>query len=354
MYKIVLTSYHREPNENVARVFAEAGMDYQHIPCLSEEETIRAAQDADALLVWTIPPTTRRIMEALPELKLVGRSGVGVDSIDLRAATELGICVTNTPGINTSEVADHAMAILLSITRQIPQLSSATLNGAWTDSPQQLSPLRQKLRRIAGANVGIYGLGNIGKAFAQRIRGFGPGRILAHDPYIRRNISDLYGVDLVDFDTLLTESDFITIHAPATADNYHAFDADAYAKMKPSAILINCARGPIVDEVALAQALKSGQIYAAGIDVTEVEPLDPESPLFQVPNLTITPHVAGGSDYTAKEGSIRWAENPVNLFTGKPLHGLANPEVVETIAIMRDKGASKWDNIPSPQLNRGF
>jgi D-3-phosphoglycerate dehydrogenase len=254
---------------------------------------IAAAQDADVILVGTVPHTTRKVLEALPKLKMVGRSGVGVDSVDLEAATELGIAVTNTPGINTSEVADHAMALLLSITRQVPEL-----------------------REVA--------------------------RIIAHDPYVPQTTADLYGVQLVDFDTLLAASDFLTVHASATAETHHIFNIDAFRKMQPTAVFINCARGPIVDEVGLAEALEAGCIAAAAIDVTEIEPLDAESPLLKIPNLTLTPHFAGSSDVTGREGARRWGENAIFVLTGQVLHGLANPDVVKTIAVKRTQGDTRW------------
>ncbi|MCI0882667.1 MAG: hypothetical protein J4O05_11205, partial [Chloroflexi bacterium] len=257
-------------------------------------------------------------------------------------------CVTNTPGINTNEVADHAMAMLLSIIRKIPEQNAALKNGAWSDRPDEVNRLQGQLRRIAGNTVGIFGLGNIGKAFATRVHGFGPARIIACDPYVPQATADLFDVQLVDFDTLLAESDFISVHSPATAESNHIFNIDAFRKMKTSAVFINCARGPIVDEAGLQEALQSGEIAAAGIDVTEVEPLDAESPLLKIDNLTITPHVAGASDVSRVEGARRWGENAVNILTGKPLHGLANQEVLKRIAVLRSQGTSRWDGIPDP------
>ena len=346
--------YNRPPSDESLKVLDDAGLSYEYVPCHTEEELIRAGANADVLLISTVPYTTRRVMEALPNLKMVGRSGVGVDSVDLEAATELGICVTNTPGVNTSEVADHAMALLLSIVRSIPALDAWTRSGGWSDRQKEIGSLRMKLRRIAGNTVGIYGLGNIGRAFSQRIRGFGPARIIAYDPYVTRTTADLYGVELVSFDVLLAESDFISIHSASTKENNHAFGREAFGKMKPSAILVNCARGPIVDEAALYEALDTGSIAAAGIDVTEVEPLNAESPLLNLPTLTITPHIAGSSHFTAIEGARRWAENAVSLLTGKPMHGFANPEVVKTIAVLRSQGGSRWKGIPDPVIGRGF
>ena len=347
-FKVVITMYNRPPSDLTLSVIRDAGIEVEYIPARTENEVITAAKDADVLLVGTVPHTTRKVLEALPNLKMVGRHGVGVDSIDLEAATEFGICATNTPGINTSEVADHAMAMLLSITRLIPEQNAALKAGAWSDRPEEVDAMRAKLRRIAGNTVGIFGLGSIGKGFANRVRGFGPSKIIAYDPYVPQTAADLVGVEMVDFDTLLTESDFLTVHSPATDETNEIFNIGSFRKMKPTAIFINCARGPIVDEGGLQEALETGVIYAAGIDVTQIEPLDAESPLLKLDNLTISPHVAGSSDISGIAGATRWGENAVNVLTGKPLHGLGNPEVVKRIAVMRSQGASRWDGIPDP------
>ena len=356
-HKVVITQStagRSGPPQTMLDVLNEAGLEVEVVACGNENDMISAGKDADVMLVGTVPHTTRKVLESLPKLKMVGRSGVGVDSIDLEAATELGICVTNTPGINTSEVADHAMAMLLTITRQVPELNKYTKEGAWSDDPSKLMPARNRLRRIAGTTVGIYGFGNIGRAFSNRIKGFGPEKIIAHDPYIPQSVADLYGVKLVSFDELISESDIITVHSPATAENNHAFNLDAFSKMKDNVIFINCARGPIVNESDLAHALNNNIIYSAGIDVTEIEPLDAESPLLKSDNLFITPHYAGGSDFTASEGSKRWAQNAVNILTGQKLWGLANPDVKRVITIMRTNGSNKWDNIPDPVTDFDF
>ena len=356
-FKVVITAKsagRSGPPQSMLDVFDKAGIQCEVIPCNNENDLIKAGKDADVLLVGTVPHTTRNVMENLPNLKMIGRSGVGVDSVDLEAASEMGICVCNTPGINTSEVADHAMAMLLSITRQIPELNKHTKDGAWSDDPQKLSPARNRLRRIAGTTVGIYGFGNIGRAFANRIKGFGPERIIAHDPYIPQSVADLYGVKLVSFEELVTKSDIITVHSPATEENKEIFNLEAFSKMKENAIFVNCARGPIVNESDLAHALNNNIIYHAGIDVTQIEPLDAESPLLKTDNLFITPHYAGGSNFTALEGSIRWAQNAVNVLTGQKLWGLGNPDVKRVITIMRTKGSNKWDNIPDPVTDFDF
>jgi D-3-phosphoglycerate dehydrogenase len=347
-FKVVITMYNRPPSDLTLNVIREAGIEVEYTPVRTENEVITAAKDADVLLVGTVPHTTRKVLEALPKLKMVGRSGVGLDSIDLDAATELGICATNTPGINTSEVADHAMAMLLSITRKITEQDAALKAGAWSDRPAEVDALRGQLRRIAGNTVGIFGLGSIGKGFANRVRGFGPEKIIAYDPYVPQTAADLVGVQMVDFNKLLAESDYLTVHSPATVETNKIFNIDAFRKMKPTAVFINCARGPIVDEGGLQEALQTGEIIAAGIDVTEVEPLDAESPLLKLDNLLISPHVAGTSDVSGIAGATRWGENAVNILAGKVLHGLGNPEVVKRIAVMRAQGPSRWDGIPDP------
>ena len=353
-FRVVIVTNNKTVEKATLDVISNAGLDVEHIPCDSEEKMIESAKDADVLMVGTTPDTSRNVMSSLPNLKMVGRSGVGVDSVDIDAATELGICVTNTPGINTTEVADHAMALLLSITRNITELSSKTSKGEWTNDPVSLNYSKSKMERIAGKTVGIVGFGNIGRAFATRIRGFGPLNIIAHDPFIAQTSADLYGVKLVEFDQLLSDSDIISVHAPSTDKTRHMFNDHAFKRMKKTAIFINCARGMLVDEMSLQKALDTGEIFQAGIDVTEVEPISEESPLLKLENLKITPHFAGWSRGNYIEQARRYGENAVNVLSGKPLHGLANPDVLKTIAIMRDRGANKWDGIPDPNYQRGY
>lgn len=331
---------------NDVALFRSAGIEFNETTAPTTEAVIDALRDADGAMIGIWPLTDRQVLEACPKLKVVSRSGVGVDSIDLGAATELGICACNTPGINTTEVADHAMALLLSITRQIPEQRTAVKAGAWSEDAARIQGLRSKLRRIAGHTVGIVGLGNIGRGFATRVRGFGPKRVIAFDPYVPQTTADLYGVQLVDFDELLTDSDFITIHTPATEETWHMFNQATFEKMKPSAILINCARGPIIDPSALHAALRDGEILAAGIDVTEVEPIDPEDPLLTLDNLTVTPHTAGSSPVSMAEGGRKQAENVLRVLTGQAPHGLANPEVIKRIAVMRAGDPGRWSGIP--------
>lgn len=326
-------------------LFEAAGFSVTEGPCQTEDELIDLLRHADGAHVGPVPLTSRRVLEACDRLKVVSRMGVGVDSIDLEAATELGILACNVPGVNTAEVADHAMALLLNQTRRVHDSVTTVRNGDWGER-DTVAPILETIRNIAGHTVGIIGYGNIGRAFAQRVRGFGPAQILAYDPYVAQLTADNQGVRLVSLDELLTESDFVSIHCTATAETRHLIDARALSLMKPTSVLVNTARGPVVDGAALADALESGQIEAAALDVTEVEPIDPDDRLVGLPNCFITPHAAGYSPTFLHHCPIRQAENVIRVLTGEPPHGLANPEVIKTVAVQRANGGGRWDGVP--------
>jgi len=344
-FKVAVTSA-RLVDDVVLGVLNGAGLDVAHRPCDTEDGVIEAARDADALLVHFQPLTPRRVLEALPKMKVISRHGVGVDCIDVEAATEMGICVCNTPGVNTTEVADHAMALLLGITRRIPMLNYPVKQGWWSENYDGLYEQRTGLTRIAGKTVGIIGLGNIGRTFSTRVRGFAPARIIASDPYVPQTVGDLHGVQMVDLETLLAESDFISVHTPSNEETHHLINEATLAKMKPSAVLINTSRGPVVDEAALNAALESGQIAAAGIDVADEEPLPADSPLLQRDNILITPHFAGYSEVSDAAAAFRWPDNIVRVLSGRQPHGLANPDVIKTIAVLRSRRDPRWEGVP--------
>ncbi len=343
--KVVLQGGARERQKDL---YEAAGIEVGEGGCRTEDEMIEMIGDADGAQVGILPPTTRRVMESCPNLKVVSRFGVGVDSIDLEAATQLGVMVCNVPGSNTTEVADHAMALLLSLTRRLYDAITSTRAGAWADDPRARGAFTTTMRRLAGHTVGIVGFGNVGRAFANRVRGFGVSRILAYDPYVNQLAGDLYGVELVDFETLTAEADCISIHSSATDKSRYLFDADTFKRMKSTALLINTARGPIVNEEALADALEAGEIEAAAVDVTEIEPLPSDSRLLRLPNCFVTPHVAAMSAVFLAATSVMQAENIIRVLTGEKPHGLANPEVIKTVAIMRhtQTDPGRWAGVP--------
>ena len=326
--------------------FEAAGMTIVEGGCRTEDDLIALLGDADGAQVGILPPTSRRVLEACPKLKVVSRFGVGVDSIDLAAATELGVLVCNVPGSNTTEVADHAAALLLSMTRCLYDAIGSTRAGAWADNPAALSAYKPRLRRLAGHAVGVIGFGNIGRAFATRMRGFGVRRILAYDPHVRQTAVDPYGARMVALDELLAESDFISIHCAATAETRGLIDAAALRRMKSTALLVNTARGPLVDGEALADALASGEIEAAALDVTEVEPIPSDDRLLKLPNCYITPHVAALSPVFVAETAAMQTENVIRVLTGGKPHGLANPEVIKTVAVTCATKPGRWQGVP--------
>ena len=327
-------------------LFEAAGFEVTETVCRNEEEFIELLRNADGAQVGIMPLTSRSVLEQCLKLKVISRMGVGVDSIDLDAATDLGILVCNVPGSNTAEVADHAMALLLALTRRVYDAVRTTREGAWSTDRKLTLSYFESVRRIAAHTVGIIGFGNIGRAFATRIRGFGPSRIIASDPYVQQSTADLYGVQLVALEELLAEADYVTIHCSATDETHHLINAETLALMKPTAILVNTARGHMVDGTALAKALGNGQIAAAGLDVAEVEPLDPSHALLQQPNCIVTPHLAGFSPVFLEECPVLQAENVICVLTGHPPHGLANPEVIKTIAVLRATSPGRWEGVP--------
>ena len=328
-------------------LYRDAGFDVVEGSPTDEAEMITLLSDADGAQINTWPLTSRAVLEASPRLKVVSRMGVGVDSIDLDAATELGILACNVPGANTAEVADHAMALLLALTRQLPAAFPAMRDGMWSDDMAGTRrEFHEKVRRIAGHTVGIIGFGDIGRAFAARVRGFGPREVLAYDPYVAPSKSEIFGVRRVELDELLRQSDYVSIHCSATTETRHLIDARALSLMKPTALLVNTARGPVVDGAALADCLEGGGIEAAALDVTEIEPIATDDRLLKLPNCVITPHVAGFSPTFLHECPIRQAENVIRVLTGEKPHGLANPEVIKTIARMRQEDGGRWGGIP--------
>src|SRR5918999_2524657 len=234
---------------------------------LSEDELIRAAQDADALLVSTREAVTRRVLESIPRVKVISRYGVGLDNVDLEAAADAGIVVTHYPGYCTSEVADHTLAMILALNRRIVEQDRALREGAWVEhGPATRRILRGSIQPLREQTLGIVGFGRIGQAVAARAKPFNLA-ILAADPYIDPDVMVAAGVEPVALDVLLERSDIVSIHAPLTPETRGLIDAAALTLMKQTAVLVNTARGPIIDLPALARALQEGKIAGAALDV---------------------------------------------------------------------------------------
>lgn len=249
-----------------------------------------------------------------PSLKVVSTMSVGYDHVDVEACNRRGVAVGNTPGVLTETTADLAVALMLTAARRLPEAIDAVRQGAWsTWKPEWMAGYD-----LFGSTVGIIGLGRIGSAVARRVRGFDC-RILYYDPYPNDSVAAAVGAEYADMDTLLEESDFVTIHSQLTSQTQHMLNADAFRKMKRTAVLVNTSRGGTVDQEALYQALKNGEIAAAGLDVTVPEPLPPDHELLTLPNCVVLPHIASASYATRSKMAVLAADNLIAGVTGQPL-----------------------------------
>ena len=276
---IVITDCDHPSVDTEAAVFAEAGLDWRLATCRTEEDVIREGAAASALLVQ-YAPVSRRVLEALPGCRVVGRYGVGLDTIDVPAARELGVRLVHVPDYCVDEVANHTIALILALGRGIVALDRGVHDGVWDFR------LGGELRRPAAQRLGLIGLGRIGRAVADRARVLGY-EVVGTDP----GRPDTW-VPNLPFDDVLATSDVVSIHCALTPETFHLVDGAAIARMKPGAIVVNTARGRIVDQGALADAIGSRALGGAALDVLEQEPLPADDRLLALPNVVITPHAA--------------------------------------------------------------
>ena len=275
----------------------------------SADDILAVARDADAVLV-TYAKLPRDLLRQLTRCKAIGRFGLGVDNIDIAAAAELGISVTYVPDYCMHEVSDHAMALLLALARKIPLSNKLVQAGRWE------VPAVVPIHRLAGRVLGLVGYGNIPRALAPKAKAFGL-RVVTHDPYVSQQALAAAGVESVSFDRLLEISDFVSIHAPLTPATRGLFNAQVFGKMKTDALLINTARGPLVDEDALASALDSGRLGGAALDVVAVEPLPKDSKLIGRDNVIVTPHTAFYSVEALNELQTKCAADVARVLSGE-------------------------------------
>jgi D-3-phosphoglycerate dehydrogenase len=279
----------------------------------SAEDILAVARDADAILV-TYARLAGDLLRQLTRCKAIGRFGLGVDNIDIPAAAALGITVTYVPDYCMHEVSDHAMALLLALARKIPLSNKLVQAGRWEMSA--VVPIH----RLAGRVLGLVGFGNIPRALAPKAKAFGL-RVVTHDPYVSQQALAAAGVESVSFDRLLEISDFVSIHAPLMPATRGLFNAEVFGKMKAGALLINTARGPLVDEDALVSALDSGRLGGAALDVVAVEPLPKDSRLIGRDNVILTPHTAFYSVEALNELQTKCAADVARVLSGeKPVY----------------------------------
>jgi len=281
---------------------------------------------ADGLICLLTEKVDEEVIAAAgPQLRGICQIAVGFDNIDVKSATKKGIYVTNTPGVLTETTADFAFTLLMATARRIAEADKYVKSGHWKVPWGLMMLLGQD---IWGKTIGIVGIGRIGSAVARRAKGFNM-KILYYDVYRNEQIEKELDVEYVPLETLLKESDYITIHVPLMPETHHLINEDRLKMMKKTACLINTSRGPVVDEKALYKALKEGWIWAAGLDVWEKEPVDLGNPLLKLNNLTAAPHIASGSIATRTKMAVMAAENMVAIQEGRVPPNLVNKEVLE-------------------------
>ncbi|KYH40243.1 MAG: glyoxylate reductase [Candidatus Bathyarchaeota archaeon B26-2] len=286
---------------------------------------IEKAKEVDGLCCLLTDKIDEEVIEAAGEkLKVISQVAVGYDNIDVEAATRRGIYVTNTPGVLTDTTADFAFALLMATARRIPEADKYVREGKWKIPWGLMMFLGQD---VWGKTIGIIGLGRIGSAVAKRAKGMNM-RVLYYDVYRNENLEKELGVEYVDLETLLRESDFVTIHVPLLPSTYHLINEERLRLMKRNAVLVNTSRGPVVDEEALYKALKEGWIWAAGLDVWTEEPTDPENPLLKLDNVVATPHIASASIETRTKMALMAVENIIAALEGRTPPNLVNKEVI--------------------------
>jgi len=308
------------PNLDLARaVVSRAGAELRLASQATPEGIMAAAREADALLV-TYAKINADMIREMKKCKIISRFGIGVDNVDIEAATRAGIVVTKVPDYCIDEVSDHAMALLLSLVRKIPFSSARAHAGRWE------MPAVTPIHRLRGTVLGLVGFGRIPQLVAPKAKAFGM-RVMAYDPYVPLNVMEQAGVGRLEFVELLKISDYISIHSPLLPETHHLFSTEVFSQMKPGALLVNTSRGPVVDEAALARALDTKQLAGAALDVLEQEP-PVNSPLFGRENVILTPHTSFYSVESLEELQTKAAEEVVRVLSGQPPRNPVNPEAL--------------------------
>lgn len=301
-------------------VLKTIGATLELAPAATPEAFMPLATKADAVLV-TYAKINADMIAAMPRVRIISRFGIGVDNVDLEAATGRGIVVTKVPDYCIDEVSDHAMALLLSVVRKIPSSSARTHSGRW--EMKAVVPIH----RLRGSVIGLVGFGRIPQLVVPKAQAFGM-KVIAFDPYAPADAFKTLGVESVSLADLLSRSDYVSVHCPLTPETKGLFSTDTFAQMKKGSYIVNTARGPIIDEAALAAALDSGHIAGAGLDVMTQEP-PPGSPLFGRDNVLITPHTSFYSEESLVELQTKAAQEVVAVLSGKAPRNPVNPDALK-------------------------
>lgn len=299
-----------------ASVFEKYGAEYVCINTTNEEEVVAAAKDAEVIL-FTAAKFTESTFAELPKLRLMVRYGMGYDTVDLDAARAHGVDVCNAPSYGAQAVAEHAFSLMLATNRKIPSYDAAIREGNFGKGASYPSV------QVSGKTLGILGFGRIARNVAKFGLGFGM-KVLTYDPYVPEDFAKSQNVEKVELDTLLREADFISVNAPLTDETYHLINAEAFAKMKPSALIVNTARGALIDEDALYDALNTRRIRAAGIDVYENYPKEVGNRFHKLDNIVLTPHMAWNTEESAVALHEEVTAEVVRFLEGKPNLNIVN------------------------------
>lgn len=315
--------------------FRKMGADFSLSHCNSEEEIIDAAQGSD-VVITTLLPITRKVLNSMDRCRLIHNMGMGYEGVDMEAATEYGICVSYGGDYCADEVAEHTMALLLACARKVPLLDRAVKEGKWDSPPRkELRKLFTPMFRMKGQTLGIIGLGNVGRRILPIAKGFGL-RVLCHDPYVLPNVFEHLGAESVELPVLLKNADFVSLNCSLTKETKHMLGLEELGKLKPTAYLINTARGPLVDQEALAISLTNGSIAGAALDVLEGECIGPGDPLFGLDNVIFTGHSAFYSEQATAEMRRRAYEQVRQILQGEWPTWLLNSKV-------KEKYLEKWN-----------
>ncbi|MFV0333507.1 MAG: C-terminal binding protein [Tropicimonas sp.] len=315
--KVVFSDLDHDSHDIEDAILAEVGVSAPLFTCRTEDELITQCAGAQVVLNQ-YAPFTARVFDALPELKQIVRYGVGVNNVDLEAASKAGVQVCNVPDYGMNEVADHALALSLALLRKVVPMNASCHAGGW-DYIEAIP-----IRRLRELTVGVIGLGRIGQVYARKMNAIDL-KVIGYDKFYTPNAKD--GTDYIapaTVEEIISTADVIAIFCPLTDETRNLIDAKALAAMKPNAVVVNTSRGGIVDEAALAQALRAGRIAGAAIDTTEIEPLPEDSPLRGIPTCLITPHMAWYSEDSASELKRKVAEEAVRFIRNQPVNWPVN------------------------------
>ena len=306
MYKVFVAD--KLAPEGIAALEGYDELEVDFSPGLTTEEAIGHAREADAIIVRSATKVRGELLAGCEKLRVVGRAGIGVENIDILGATERGIVILNTPDANATTTAELAIAHMFSLSRHVPDADRSVRAGEWT-------PAKFLGAELTGKTVGIIGFGTIGRLVAERCRGLKM-KVVGYDPFVTEGTFGEHGVEVCELDILLGQADYVTLHCPVTDDTRGLLDVRRLALMKPDARLINCARGGLIDESALVEAVAAGRLGGAALDVFEKEPPE-DSPFFDLDNVLVSPHIAGISEDSSRAMSEMAIQNVVLVLDGK-------------------------------------